>query len=119
MAASLASDQSSRFLQTRALRGAAAAAASDANAFPWRAAVMETQVYATITSPADSAWVEGVRQSMVPHTAGGSAYYNYLDCSTPSPWTAYFGAHAGRLQSIKAKWDPEGRMPDPACEAVV
>ena len=118
MAASLASNQGGRYLQTRALRGAAAVPAADANAFPWRAALMETQVYAIVTSPADVSWVEGVRKAMVPHTAGGSAYYNYIDCNTATPWATYFGAHAGRLQSIKAKWDPAGHMPGPACKPV-
>jgi FAD/FMN-containing dehydrogenase len=49
-------------------------------------------------------------RSLIAPSGNGGAYQNYADLGLRSPRRAYYGANLGRLRSIKAAVDPEGRF---------
>jgi FAD binding domain/Berberine and berberine like len=99
-----------------ALGGAVTKVAPTATAYPHRQALASIQYTATFpdgTDPAPlDAYVRGFRAAMTPYWGDG-AYVNYSDASLADPATAYFGANAGRLKSVRAKYDPNGVFTQP------
>ena len=83
-----------------------------ATAFPWRSALALVQHTATwsyadaATDPAPfDALVGAQRKSLTPW-CGASAYVNYADPAIKDFPTAYWGANAARLQTVKRTYDP-------------
>ena len=92
-----------------ALGGRVRDLAPDATAFVHREALATVQYTATYAqgpaTPAD-AYVRGFRSAMTPWW-GQHAYVNYADATIEDPATAYFGANAGRLRSVRETYDPD------------
>ena len=99
-----------------ALGGAVTKVAPTATAYPHRNALASIQYTATFpdgTDPAPlDAFVRGFRAAMVPYWGDG-AYVNYSDASLTDPAASYFGPNAGRLKSVRAKYDPRGVFTQP------
>ncbi|KAF6253875.1 hypothetical protein COO60DRAFT_1544256 [Scenedesmus sp. NREL 46B-D3] len=115
MAKHMARAQEHAFIQTRAWGGQLAAVPADFNAFPWRHAPYECQVYSSSgDARKDRSWVDGLLAAMHP-LAGPAEYVNYFHCVN-NPWQAYFGPHALRLQGIKRAYDPRGRIGGLYCQ---
>ena len=99
-----------------ALGGAVAKVSPTATAYPHRTALASIQYTATFADGSDPApldeYVRGFRAAMVPHWGDG-AYVNYSDASIANPAAAYFGPNAGRLKSVRAKYDPRGVFTQP------
>jgi hypothetical protein len=92
-----------------ALGGAVAKVAPTATAYPHRNALASIQYTATFpdgTNPAPlDDYVRGFRTAMTPYWGDG-AYVNYSDASLADPAASYFGPNAGRLKTVRAKYDP-------------
>lgn len=110
-----------RFLQVKALGGNAGkvrANSAGASAWPHRDAAMLMQIFDG--SPGGAAgWVVGVRDAVLP-AATGAEYLNYVACGLQEEqpeqqWVRYFGRHAARLQGLRQRFDPLGRLAGP-CE---
>ena len=99
-----------------ALGGNVTKVAPTATAFPHRSALASIQYTATFpdgTNPAPlDAYVRGFRTAMMPHWGDG-AYVNYSDASLTDPAQSYFAGNAARLQSVRAKYDPNGFFTQP------
>ena len=92
-----------------ALGGATDDIAPDATAWSHRGALFTVQYTATVTDVGRiqhaQNWARHLRATMTP-SWGEAGYVNYVDPIVPS--SAYFGAHLGRLRSIKHNLDPTG-----------
>jgi FAD/FMN-containing dehydrogenase len=55
---------------------------------------------------ANQDWLTNSWQAMRPY-ASGFAYQNYIDPDLPDWQHAYYGTNLGRLQRIKAAYDPD------------
>ncbi|WIA13183.1 hypothetical protein OEZ85_006775 [Tetradesmus obliquus] len=107
--------QKHAFIQSRAWGGQVTAVADDFNAFPWRQAPFECQVYSNSgDARKDRSWVDGLLAAVHP-LIGKAEYLNYFHCVN-DPWQAYFGPHAARLQAIKKAYDPQGRIGGLYCQ---
>jgi hypothetical protein len=107
--------QKHAFIQTRAMGGQMTAVPNDYNAFPWRQAPFECQVYSNSgDARKDRSWVDGLLAAMHP-LIGNAEYVNYFHCVN-NPWEVYFGPHAVRLQRIKKAYDPQGRIGGLYCQ---
>lgn len=115
MASFMARAQKHAFIQCRAFGGEVNAVPVSFNAFPWRAAPFECQVYSNSgNAHQDRSWIDGLLAAMHP-LIGSAEYVNYFHCST-NPWKAYFGPHATRLQQIKQAYDPTGQIGGLYCQ---
>jgi FAD/FMN-containing dehydrogenase len=56
-----------------------------------------------------AAWVRRIHGTMRPY-ASGSAYQNYIDPELADWQQAYFGSNLARLQRIRRRYDPDGRL---------
>nr|WP_246378318.1 FAD-binding protein [Nocardioides ginsengisegetis] len=92
-----------------ALGGRVRDLAPDATAFVHREALATVQYTATYThgppATADD-YVRGFRSTMSPWW-GRHAYVNYADAAIEDPSSAYFGANAPRLRSVRETYDPD------------
>lgn len=82
-------------------------------AFVHRSAIASAQYIAmlpanvgTASVRSAEAWLDGWYESLRPY-ASGQAYQNYIDPRLPDWLHAYYGENLGRLQQVKAKWDPD------------
>ena len=57
-------------------------------------------------------FVHGLRTAMT-QAWGDHAYVNYADATLRDPGTAYFGSNWGRLQRVRANYDPHGFFTQP------
>ncbi|RFU41764.1 FAD-binding oxidoreductase [Actinomadura logoneensis] len=89
-----------------AMGGAIGRVAPSATAFPHRDALFSAQYLAPSD---DMAWLRGVHGAMDPYLRG-AAYVNYTDPELASWRTDYYGANAGRLGAVKAKYDPNALL---------
>jgi FAD/FMN-containing dehydrogenase len=82
--------------------------ASDATAFPHRAARYIPQVKAVWRRPDDAAttiaWAHRFFDQLGRHFVGG--YVNYIDPLLPGWADEYYGCNHARLERIKREWDP-------------
>jgi FAD/FMN-containing dehydrogenase len=95
-----------------ALGGAVNKVKADATAFVHRDALFLAQYYtgwtwAGSTQPAASQykWLTSYYNAVHPH-ASGQAYQNYIDPALPNWQQAYYGSNYGKLQLVKATYDP-------------
>lgn len=99
-----------------ALGGVVGNVASNATAFPHRAALASIQYTATFpdgTDPAPlDAYVRGFRAAMIPYWGDG-AYVNYADPSLADPAKSYFAGNVSRLEAVRQKYDPDGFFTQP------
>jgi FAD/FMN-containing dehydrogenase len=88
--------------------GAIEAIEPTATAFAHRSAHFDLQYQAywgsTAEDAAGVAWVNGIRDALLPHSSG--AYINYIDAEQPDWASAYYGANLPSLQQVKARYDP-------------
>jgi FAD/FMN-containing dehydrogenase len=75
--------------------------APDASAFPHR----DARFLLKLSGPPE--WLSRAYDAARPHSTGG-AYVNFPDPDLPDWETAYYGANYGRLQDVKARYDPDG-----------
>lgn len=57
------------------------------------------------------AWTRGIRDAMLPYTAG--AYVNYIDADLPDWAHDYYGSNLARLTRVKAAYDPDNLFAAP------
>ena len=99
-----------------ALGGAVADIAPDATAFPHRKALMSVQYTATFPNGTDpeplDSFVRGFRVAMTPQWGDG-AYVNYADPTLANAAESYFAGNAGRLVTVRQKYDPTGVFTQP------
>lgn len=85
-------------------------------AFVHREALMTVQYTATYDQAARSGaahgFVRGLRSALTPWWGEG-AYVNYADTAVADYRTAYFGANAGRLRTVKRTYDPHDLFSQP------
>jgi FAD/FMN-containing dehydrogenase len=97
------------------LQGAVAAVDPTATAFVHRRALFDLQYQAYWWDEADAvagvAWARGIRDAMLPYTAG--AYVNYIDADLPDWARAYYGSNLARLTRVKAAYDPDNLFAAP------
>jgi FAD/FMN-containing dehydrogenase len=93
--------------------GAIGRVASSATAFVHRRAIASAQYIAMLPPTASAAaarsarvWLEAWYASLRPY-ASGEAYQNYIDPYLKDWARAYYGTNLGRLEAVKAKWDPD------------
>ncbi len=93
--------------------GAISRVAPGATAFVHRRALASAQYLAQWppsvaggTVRAARAWMNSWYASLRPYVSG-EAYQNYIDPALADWAHAYYGANLGRLEKIKAKWDPD------------
>jgi FAD/FMN-containing dehydrogenase len=103
-------------VQLDALGAAVNRPAADATAFVHRAELLHCaylSFWGTADPPAQAqdcaAWVRRVHGAMRPY-ASGSAYQNYIDPELADWQQAYFGSNLARLQRVKRRYDPGGRL---------
>jgi FAD/FMN-containing dehydrogenase len=96
-----------------AMGGAVARIASDATAFPHRAAIAALQFIASwdasapsATADASLAWLRNAYGRARP-LIGPGAYVNYADPDLQDWPQAYYGANYPRLQRVRATYDPD------------
>ncbi|HEX8866237.1 MAG TPA: FAD-dependent oxidoreductase [Lentzea sp.] len=91
------------------LRGAVAAVANDATAFPHRTALASAQIY--FKTPPENATETAQRMGTVRDglgdLVGETGYVNYIDPRLPNWATAYYSGNLARLQQVAAKYDPD------------
>jgi FAD/FMN-containing dehydrogenase len=90
--------------------GQVAALRDDATAFPHRRGVrsaLQPQAYweKPEQAAAHRAWVESLRQGLLPFTHGG--YLNYIDRDVKDWPRFYYGQNLDRLLRIKRRYDPQ------------
>lgn len=92
------------------LGGAVGRIAPDATAFPHRAAPFSFHVLSGWSDPALDdeimAWTRELHQTLTPYSTGG-VYVNLLAEDEGGRAREAYGANYGRLQRIKAEWDPD------------
>ena len=97
-----------------AMGGAIATVRADETAFPHRSAPAMLQFVAgwsaTTTAAAADATLSWLRSfyGRVRPLVGLGAYVNYADPDLPDWQQAYYGANYGRLQQVRARYDPDG-----------
>jgi hypothetical protein len=83
--------------------------ASDATAYPHRDTRYVMNIHTRWDAPADDerciAWAREQFAATAPFATGGS-YSNFMPDDGEDPVAAAYGANAGRLAEIKAKFDP-------------
>ncbi len=92
------------------LRGAVAAVAPDATAFPHRTALASAQIYFK-TPPGnatETAEAMGRVRDGLGALVGETGYVNYIDPQLPNWAQAYYGGNLARLRKVAAKYDPDG-----------
>jgi len=82
---------------------------ADATAFVHRDERFSVQILSYAPIATARRRVRRARALIAPF-GGGGAYQNYADLDLRSPRRAYYGANLGRLRSIKAAVDPDGRF---------
>ncbi len=82
---------------------------ADATAFVHRDARFSVQILSYSPIGTARRRVRRARALIAPFGNGG-AYQNYADLRLRSPRRAYYGSNLGRLRSIKAAVDPDGRF---------
>jgi FAD/FMN-containing dehydrogenase len=87
--------------------------AADATAFVHRNALFSAQYSASWNAndseaivSANHSWQNATWQAMRQY-ASGASYQNYVDPDLPNWQDAYYGTNLSRLQTIKAKYDPD------------
>ncbi len=90
------------------LSGAVQDVAPGDSAFPWRRQAATVQWYTESSEPAGSEWLGAAHATLGANSVGG--YVNYLEPGTSA--TRYFGDNAGRLASIRQRYDPATLMVD-------
>jgi FAD/FMN-containing dehydrogenase len=72
----------------------------------WRTPPDPTEPF-TAVPPDMREWIAELWEALRPHTTGRS-YQNFPDPGLKDWADAYYGDNLGRLESVKATWDPEG-----------
>lgn len=90
--------------------GAVSRIASDATAYPHRAAPFSISMSSGWTDPADDeaniSWTRSFYDAVTPHSTGG-VYSNYMDFDEGERVRSAYGANFDRLRRIKAEYDPD------------
>jgi FAD/FMN-containing dehydrogenase len=97
-------------VEVLAMRGAISRVDVDATAFPYRDAGWLINIPATWESSKSDdeeiAWARGTHAAVEPHLSGG-AYVNFMGDDDADAGDTAYGRTLGRLQEIKAVYDPE------------
>ncbi|MEV6235291.1 FAD-binding oxidoreductase [Lentzea sp. NPDC051838] len=91
------------------LRGAVAAVANDATAFPHRTALASAQIYFKTppeSAPSTAEAMGRVRDGLG-DLVGETGYVNYIDPKLPNWAQAYYSGNLPRLKEVAAKYDPD------------
>ena len=109
--------------------GAIAAVPPDATAFAHRSSLFNISIIAQWVrdeeAEANLCWTDDLMAALGPHLSG-EVYQNYADEQLEDWQHAYYGANYGRLQRVKAAYDPDDFFrqpqsvrPDTACPETV
>lgn len=105
----LAGQSDETYLIFDGLRGAVAAVAPDATAFPHRTALANVQIY--LKTPPEAADEARTRLAAIRDglgaLVGDSGYVNYIDPQMPQWAQAYYGGNLARLKEVATKYDPD------------